>query len=164
MQVLSKSLAETQAVAHDFVQKLGEQDRCQGPSRAYRQAGLTVGAARVVGLRGDLGSGKTTFLQAVARELGVESRVTSPTFVIEQVYDISQQQILPARKYLVHYDCYRLKNAKELEKLDWQKRLEDKSNLIFLEWPEIVKEILPPDTVYLDFKFINENTRQIEYK
>ncbi len=144
MEVLSKSLEETRAAAKEFLAKLPH-------------------AVRVVGLRGDLGSGKTTFLQAVARELGVEGRVTSPTFVIEQVYDLSNQQILPNKKRLVHYDCYRLKNAEDLQKLDWQKRVGDKENIIFLEWPEIVKEVLPADTIYLDFKFIDENTREITF-
>ncbi len=148
MGVLSKSLAETKAVAQDFLAKIGDLGK--------------KNIATVVGLHGDLGSGKTTFTQAVAEILGVEDRVTSPTFVIMKKYEITKSG--SAWKYLIHIDAYRLDKAEELAKLNWQEIIQNPDNLVLLEWPERVAEILPPDLISINFKFIDEATRQIGYE
>jgi len=113
--------------------------------------------ATIVGLRGDLGSGKTTFTQFVAKALGVEGAVTSPTFVIEKVYKLSNQEF----KYLVHIDAYRLENKEELEKLGWNDLTNDPKNLILIEWPERVSGLEPKEDVTINFKVINESAREI---
>ncbi len=99
--------------------------------------------ASVVTLSGALGAGKTTFVQAMAKELGVEESVTSPTFVLEKIYALEGQ----AFSRLVHIDAYRLKSAHELEALGWKALLEDSGNLIVLEWPEHVAQIVPEDAI-----------------
>ncbi|MEK7584902.1 MAG: tRNA (adenosine(37)-N6)-threonylcarbamoyltransferase complex ATPase subunit type 1 TsaE [Patescibacteria group bacterium] len=151
MEVLSKSLAETKAVAKDFLVKL------VNPEFAAANRGATV-----VGLHGDLGSGKTTFTQAAAESLGIKDRVTSPTFVIMKKYEITK----PGGdwKYLIHIDAYRLEKAEELAKLNWSELVEDQNNLILIEWPERVAEVLPPNLISINFKFIDEVIRQISYE
>ena len=159
MEVLSKSLAETKAVAKDFLAKIGDLGK--------------KNLATIVGLHGDLGSGKTTFTQAVAEIMGVEERVTSPTFVIMKNYQISCQGLPLTQgkgnpfylwKRLIHIDAYRLDKAEELAKLNWQEIIQNPDNLVLLEWPERVAEILPPDLISINFKFIDEATRQIGYE
>jgi tRNA threonylcarbamoyladenosine biosynthesis protein TsaE len=99
--------------------------------------------ATLVTLSGDLGAGKTTFTQALARELGIETTVASPTFVIEKVYQLKGQKW----QRLIHIDAYRLRFAKELVVLGWEQLLADKDDLIVLEWPEKVPELIPETAV-----------------
>ena len=116
--------------------------------------------ACVVGLSGDLGSGKTTFTQMAAKELGVIETVTSPTFVIEKIYPLDK---LGAGKFkkLIHIDAYRLESGKELLSLGWQEIISDPKNLILIEWPERVADILPKDMKKLSFKFVDEERREV---
>lgn len=95
--------------------------------------------AAVVALSGDLGAGKTTFVQAAALSLGVREPVKSPTFVIMQIFEISDR----AFRRLIHIDAYRLKDLHELEVLGWRELVADPENLIFIEWPEQVPGALP---------------------
>lgn len=88
--------------------------------------------ATLVGLSGHLGAGKTAFVKAVAAELGISEEVTSPTFVIMKIYDISRS----SWKRLVHIDAYRLEKREELEALGWESLASDPGNLILVEWPE----------------------------
>jgi len=99
--------------------------------------------ATLVTLSGELGAGKTTFVQAAAEALGVTDTVTSPTFVIEKIYLLEKQKF----SRLIHIDAYRLKSAHELEALGWKDLLADSHNLILIEWPERVAEIIPEDAI-----------------
>ena len=114
--------------------------------------------ALVVGLYGDLGSGKTTFTQAVAKIFGIKEDITSPTFVIEKIYNIDHANFTN----LVHIDAYRLDSAKELAVLDWDRTLGNQKNIIFIEWPERVIDILPANHAKIYFKFLGEFEREIE--
>ena len=114
-------------------------------------------SATVVGLYGNLGSGKTTFVQSVAEILGVTECPTSPTFVILKNYTLTSNP----HTLLVHIDAYRLKSGAELIKLGWQELVSNPANLIFIEWPEHVKEILTSDHLKLSFEFVDETTRVI---
>jgi tRNA threonylcarbamoyladenosine biosynthesis protein TsaE len=143
MKIVSKSLSDTQKIAEDFIEKI---------SMGFYPNAL------VVGLYGDLGSGKTTFTQAVAKIFGIKEDITSPTFVIEKIYDIYHKNF----KKLVHIDAYRLDSAKELSALDWEKTMADPKNIIFIEWPERVLEVLPKNHAKINFKFLSENEREIE--
>ena len=87
--------------------------------------------AAIVALSGDLGAGKTTLAQAIARELGVKESVISPTFVIMKSYPI----VRGPYKQLIHIDAYRLNSETELEKLGWAELAGDPKNLILIEWP-----------------------------
>lgn len=154
MEVLSKSLAETRAVAQDFLAKIVH------PEFAAANRGATV-----VGLHGDLGSGKTTFTQAVAEIFGIKERVTSPTFVIMKRYLLPKkcQGVALSWGRLVHIDCYRLDGANDLLRLGWKEIADDKNNLILVEWPERVTEVLPSRLISINFKFIDETSRKIIY-
>lgn len=115
--------------------------------------------ATIVGLQGDLGAGKTTFVQAVAGVLGVDEHVTSPTFVIEKVYALDHAVF----RHLVHIDAYRLESGEELRTLGWKQMSADPGNLILLEWPERVGDLLPDQTPVITFTFIDEHTREIHF-
>lgn len=103
--------------------------------------------AAVVTLSGELGAGKTTFAQALAKALSVEEDVTSPTFVIEKIYQLSGQKF----ERLIHIDAYRLENPHELESLGWREIAADPANLIVLEWPERVLQLIPADAMSIRF-------------
>ncbi len=96
--------------------------------------------ATVIGLYGNLGAGKTSFSQGVAQALGVTEMVTSPTFVIEKIYDLEGKKF----DRLVHIDAYRLEKPEELLHLGWEEITKDPKNLILIEWPERVGSIMPP--------------------
>jgi tRNA threonylcarbamoyladenosine biosynthesis protein TsaE len=129
---------------------------------------LNSARATIVGLYGDLGSGKTAFTQGVAESLGITDRVTSPTFVIEKIYEIqklssaSTQAYPQAFKHLIHIDAYRIEHSDELVHLGWNDIVKDAGNLILVEWPERIADIMPPEHTRLKFTFIDETTREIE--
>jgi tRNA threonylcarbamoyladenosine biosynthesis protein TsaE len=114
--------------------------------------------ATILALSGDLGAGKTTFVQTLSRELGVTEVVTSPTFVIMKKYQLSDSLF----DALIHIDAYRLKNSHELEVLGWNEMIKDPTNLICIEWPERVESLMPPYTQHLTFTFIDEEHRDIK--
>lgn len=116
--------------------------------------------AVVVALHGELGAGKTTFVQQLAKAFGVVDDVISPTFVIQKRYSLGAEQSF---ERLVHIDAYRLERASELEALDWGELVADSQNLIVIEWAERVADILPPDTQHLTFTYVGEETRAIEH-
>jgi len=145
MEMVSKKLSETAGFAADFLKQLAEVSR---------------NGATVVALGGDLGSGKTTFTQFLAKELGVTNYVTSPTFVIEKRYETKNSTY----KTLIHIDCYRLTKPEEMEHLGWKEIVADPSNLIIVEWPERIEAILPENSVKIDFEFVDENSRSIKLK
>ncbi len=117
--------------------------------------------ALVIALSGDLGAGKTTFAQAVARELGVTEVVSSPTFIIERVYQLGTKGRGFAR--LVHIDAYRLEKEEELAALGWEALIADPQNLILIEWGERVPSLIPKDAMRLTFSYVDECTRTIKY-
>jgi len=123
--------------------------------------------ATVIGLQGELGSGKTTFAQAFGKILGVEENMPSPTFVIMKSYELDPSkagQIGKGFKKLIHIDAYRLEKDSELLHLGWEEITKEPENLILIEWPENVAGIIPNDARRIYFKFIDEKTREITYE
>jgi tRNA threonylcarbamoyladenosine biosynthesis protein TsaE len=114
-------------------------------------------AATVVTLSGDLGAGKTTFAQGMAAALGVEGHVSSPTFVLENIYPLEGQ----LWHRLVHIDAYRLKNSGELASLGWDMLVADPGNLIVLEWPEHVADVVPASAIKLRLEDAGGESRRI---
>jgi tRNA threonylcarbamoyladenosine biosynthesis protein TsaE len=94
--------------------------------------------AFVVGLSGHLGAGKTAFTKEIARIMGVKQEITSPTFVIMKIYE-TQNERWPR---LIHIDAYRLERGEELQAIDFERLVSDKRNLILIEWPENVEDIV----------------------
>lgn len=116
--------------------------------------------ATVVTLSGDLGAGKTTLTQAVARKLGVQENVVSPTFVIMKAYKLSGAKW----KHLIHIDAYRLESEKEIEHLGWQELVADPGNLILVEWPERIEKVLPTQLTKLSIGHTeHDGTRFLAY-
>jgi len=104
-------------------------------------------SATIVALQGDLGAGKTTFVQALARELGITDTVQSPTYVLMKLYPISWGQF----KQFVHIDAYRLDAKEEFGALQPETFLSDPASLVCIEWPERVEGALPVPDVVLRF-------------
>ncbi len=113
----------------------------------------------IICLYGNLGGGKTTFTQGLAETLGVNDIVNSPTFVIMKKYN---SEVMENKKYsLYHFDCYRISDQKEILNLGWEEILNGKNNIVAIEWPEKIEEILPKERLNIKFEFINEKTRKI---
>lgn len=114
--------------------------------------------ATVVGLYGDLGAGKTTFMQFLGGALGMKEKILSPTFVIQKIYKIDHEKF----DHLIHIDAYRLDSPKELENLGWAEILENPKNIICIEWADKVENILPEKTLRLRFTHHDRESRIIE--
>lgn len=134
--IILKNLADTRKLAKDIAKKLR--------------------GSEVIALTGPLGSGKTTFVQFLAKELGVKRTVKSPSFIILQLFNLQPASCKLRAKLLCHVDCYRLKNADELDALGLGDYL-GKSNVItVIEWAEKIKKALPPKTIWLKFKYAKD--------
>jgi len=112
--------------------------------------------AVVIGLVGDLGSGKTTFSQGFAKGLGVTSKVISPTFILFRTYDFSGGK-------LYHVDLYRLEEQikDEMSNIGLFDVFAQAGNIVLVEWAEKAKELLPKDTIWFEFSHLGENKRKI---
>ena len=118
----------------EFLTHSREETEALGARLARALAG-----GRVVAFTGDLGAGKTAFVSGMARELGVEERVTSPTFTIVNEYE-------GGRLPLFHFDMYRLDSADELFHIGWEDYLA-RGGVCAVEWSENVAGAIEPDAV-----------------
>ena len=100
--------------------------------------------ATIITLSGDLGVGKTSFVKCCAQYFGITDDVTSPTFVIQKEYDIQKHSYF---KKLTHIDAYRLESSADLEYLRWSDTIQEKRNIIFCEWPEMVEGVFLPNHI-----------------
>jgi tRNA threonylcarbamoyladenosine biosynthesis protein TsaE len=119
-----------------------------------------LGRATILTLRGDLGAGKTTLVQALAKELGVVVAIQSPTYVLMKKYSLTDQSF----KTLIHIDAYRLADASEFAALEPQSFLLDEDALVCIEWPERIEGALPSADVGLTLssRDAEEGVRYIE--
>lgn len=116
--------------------------------------------ATLVTLSGNLGAGKTAYSKAVAATLGITETVTSPTFVLEKIYQVPPPH---AFRRLVHIDAYRLERGAELAPLGFDELMRDAENLVLLEWPEKVSEVLPLPSVAISITVTDADARTITY-
>ena len=114
--------------------------------------------ALVVGLKGDLGGGKTTFLQGFAKGLGIKQKITSPTFLIIKTFPLSQ----PFFRNFFHIDCYRIEKEKEILSLGFREIINNPKNIVAIEWVDKIEKLLPQDSLILKFDLINQKTRKIK--
>jgi len=117
--------------------------------------------ATLVTLAGELGAGKTAFVKAVSRALGITEVVNSPTFVLEKIYQLGGET--PKFVRLVHIDAYRLESGADLTPLGFDELMRDKRNLILLEWPGEVTDALPEPAVKIFLIANPDGSRIISY-
>ena len=113
--------------------------------------------ATVLALSGDLGAGKTTLVQLLARVLGVTDTVTSPTFVVMKQYETTND----AFAELVHIDAYRIEDVDEMRPLGFTTVLARPGTLICIEWAERIAPLLPPQTVSVTLVLNRDETRTL---
>jgi len=136
--LLSTSAEQTQKFAQDFAKKLtGNQ---------------------ILALDGELGSGKTTFVQGLAKGLNIDDNITSPTFVIYKKYKTQNKKI----KNFYHFDLYRIQDPQEILDLGFEEIINDPNSIIAIEWSEKIKDILPQNTIHINFEYINKDSRKIK--
>ena len=111
--------------------------------------------AFIIGLKGDLGGGKTCFLQGFAKGLGIKEKILSPTFVILKKF------LCGASGYFYHIDSYRIKNPKELLGLNFKKICAGPKSIVAIEWADRVQKIMPKRSLWIEFEFVSQNTRRI---
>lgn len=119
--------------------------------------------AFVIGLSGELGSGKTTFVQSFAKSLDIKERVISPTYVIFKKFKIQSVFFKAKFKVLVHIDAYRIKDLKEMIDLGWEEMIKNPENIILIEWAENIKNIFPKKNIWFNFSHKGENKRAISF-
>lgn len=118
--------------------------------------------ALIIGLQGELGSGKTTFVRGFARGLGIKHRLTSPTFLILRKYQISKPKF---HTTFYHVDAYRIRKPKELEMLGFREILNNPKNIVLVEWADKILKMLPKRTLIIELRHgRKENERLIKIK
>jgi tRNA threonylcarbamoyladenosine biosynthesis protein TsaE len=134
---ITESAEETKEIAQEFAKELKNGD--------------------FIAFYGDLGSGKTTFIQGIAKELGIERRIISPTFIIIRTY------VLKSGKFY-HIDLYRTENEADLIGLGIEEILNDKNSIVALEWAEKMGGLLPEKRIEINCRYLDDKKREIKIK
>jgi len=122
-----------------------------------KKLGESLVGGEVIAFYGDLGTGKTTFVQGLAQGLGVKEMVNSPTFVIMKLYDLKNEKI----KKFCHIDTYRLNNSQELDDLGVEEYWQENNTVSAVEWAEKVEDMLPQNCIRIRLKSLGEKKREI---
>ena len=138
-EIVTNSFEETQ--------KLGE------------KIGSDLKTGAILALFGELGNGKTTFVQGLAKGLGIKRRIISPTFIIVRNYELGIRN--QGVKIFYHVDLYRVESEKEVQGLGIEEILNDQNRIIAIEWAEKIKELLPKKRTEIYFENLGENKRRI---
>lgn len=112
--------------------------------------------AHIFALTGELGAGKTVFVQGFAKALGIKEKIISPTFIL-----IRQHQIPTTMKVLYHIDLYRLENIKNLHHLGLEELWSNPGSIVIIEWAEKIKKQLPKNTTWISISIVKNNVRKI---
>ncbi|MEI6304478.1 MAG: tRNA (adenosine(37)-N6)-threonylcarbamoyltransferase complex ATPase subunit type 1 TsaE [Candidatus Taylorbacteria bacterium] len=161
---VSNSLEQTTEIATEWLSGLA--NSVENSRSINLNSGLER-EATLVGLSGHLGAGKTAFVKSIAKVLGVQGEITSPTYVIMKMYGINKrystvkssiESIPYPWKRLVHIDAYRLEKYEELEVLGWEQLIADAGNLIIVEWPENagIDRNKNPELIELGFEIVDD--------
>ncbi|KKT28521.1 MAG: hypothetical protein UW43_C0007G0003 [Candidatus Yanofskybacteria bacterium GW2011_GWA1_44_21] len=134
---ISKNVSETKKKAANFAERI---------------LNIESNGAIVIALEGELGAGKTTFIQGFVSGCGIKEKVKSPTFNILKKYG----------ERIYHLDCYRLKDENDLRAFDLKEIFNDSGNIVLIEWAERVSKILPGNHWKIHIDHISENERKIE--
>ena len=122
-----------------------------------REFVANMGQASVFAFYGKMGAGKTTFVKAICEELGVEDVITSPTFAI-----VNEYQSTKTGGPIYHFDFYRIKKLDEVYDMGYEDYFYSGAPC-FLEWPELIEEILPNDAVKVTITEQEDGTRFVEF-
>ena len=117
-----------------------------------------INQATVISLSGDLGAGKTTLVQFLAKSLGVTEVVTSPTFTIMKGYELPTDQSF---KRLIHMDAYRIDDLVELAPLRFNEMLAMPKTLFCIEWAEKISQALPESVIKIQINHIKGEEREV---
>lgn len=128
-----------------------------------------IAGGGVVCLYGDLGAGKTTLVQGIAKGLGIKRRVISPTFILVRQYKLpippdSNKYKIQNTEYLYHIDLYRLQDINEAKAIGIEELLADPTNILLIEWPEKIESVLPKNRWEIYLKSVGETEREINVK
>ena len=134
MEIRINNTDELAAAAQQFVEAMGDRE--------------------VFAFYGKMGAGKTTFIKAICEALGVEDVVTSPTFAIVNEY------MTPKRESIYHFDFYRIKNLREACDIGCEEYFYSGCPC-FIEWPELIEELLPEDAVKVNIEVHEDGTRTV---
>lgn len=118
--------------------------------------GAALQTGDVICLQGDLGAGKTTFVQGLALGWGSLDAVSSPTFILVNVYRRGDE----AR--LFHMDAYRIDSTPEAAELDLESMLAQ--GALIIEWPERIEELIPNECLWIQFEHVSEEERQLRFE
>lgn len=119
------------------------------------EIGQSVKNGKVFALHGDLGSGKTTFVQGLAKGLGIKRRIKSPTFIIVRTYDAGIMRFY-------HIDLYRVESLSDIKGLGIEEIINGSENIVAIEWPEKMKSLLPENKIDIFFENLGEDKRKIK--
>ena len=144
----------------------------EGLAAAAQQFIEAMGERRVFAFYGKMGAGKTTFIKAICEALGVEDVVTSPTFAIVNEYmipqlplrgatDLAEFPLKGAKGSIYHFDFYRIKNLREAYDIGTEEYFYSGCPC-FIEWPELIEELLPEDTVKVNIEVREDGSRTIQ--
>jgi len=130
--------------------KISNLDSIKEAASAFVQQ---IGDRKVFAFYGSMGAGKTTFVKAICEELGVEDVITSPTFAIINEYHAHDDIIY-------HFDFYRIKKLEEVYDMGYEDYFYSGA-LCFIEWPELIEELLPEDAVKVSIKENPDGSRTV---
>jgi len=136
MTIKINNTEELPQAAHDFIANMGDNT--------------------VFAFYGEMGAGKTTFIKAICDVLGVEDEVNSPTFAIVNEYRSATAELI------YHFDCMRIKEIEEALDFGFEDYMECGA-LCFIEWPEMVEELLPGDVVKVKISVAEDGSRTVEF-
>ena len=119
-----------------------------------------IGDRRVFAFYGKMGAGKTTFVKAICEELGVEDVITSPTFAIINEYSTNVQRSTFNVQRIFHFDFYRIKKLEEVYDMGYEDYFYSGA-LCFIEWPELIEDILPEDAVRVSIEEQADGSRRV---
>ena len=127
----------------------------EGLAAAAQQFIEAMGERKVFAFYGKMGAGKTTFIKAICEELGVEDVITSPTFAIVNEYTAGAGPVF-------HFDFYRIKKLEEVYDMGFEDYFYSGA-LCFIEWPELVEDILPDDAVRVSITEQEDGSRVVSF-